>query len=190
MLTSKRVPRFRHAGWPIGLAAAAVSLAIMIATEPALAIVWDEGYTLGREARLRAWFAALRDPAAFAARWQPPVEDLVPPEPHSRAEARPVEHARGAVQPGGSGMVLAVRPRGTRRSSAGLCTGRLDRRPRGTVVGAAAPRPARADARLQPDLRRDLRLLPIAVGLLARPRGRRGVGISASSLRAGPLRDV
>jgi 4-amino-4-deoxy-L-arabinose transferase-like glycosyltransferase len=53
----------------------------MIATEPALAIVWDEGYTLGREARLRAWFIALRDPAAFAVKWQPPVEDLVPPNP-------------------------------------------------------------------------------------------------------------
>ena len=81
MLTSRRVPRFPHAGWLTGMAAAAVCLAIMIATEPALAIVWDEGYTLGREARLRAWFVALRDPAAFAARWQPPVEDLVPPNP-------------------------------------------------------------------------------------------------------------
>jgi 4-amino-4-deoxy-L-arabinose transferase-like glycosyltransferase len=62
-----------------GLVVAAISLAIMIATEPFLAIVWDEGYSLGREARVRAWFGALRDPAAFAERWQPPIEELVPP---------------------------------------------------------------------------------------------------------------
>ena len=110
----------------VGLAVAAISLAIMIATEPALAIVWDEGYTLGREARLRAWFTALRDPAAFAVRWQPPVEDLVPPNPIP-APRRDQLSTRGVVQPGRSGMVLAVRSRGTRRSSAGLCAGRLDR---------------------------------------------------------------
>ena len=40
----------------------------MLATEPRLAIVWDEGYTLGREARLRDWFRALADPPGFAAR--------------------------------------------------------------------------------------------------------------------------
>jgi Dolichyl-phosphate-mannose-protein mannosyltransferase len=61
------------------LAGAGVSLAtaiLMLATEPSMAIVWDEGYTLGREARLRDWLSALRDPAAFAARWQPlPVEE-------------------------------------------------------------------------------------------------------------------
>ena len=59
----------------------------MLATEPRLAIVWDEGYTLGREARLRDWFRALRDPAGFAARWTPPALELVqqvgaaPPRP-------------------------------------------------------------------------------------------------------------
>ena len=37
----------------------------MLATEPYLAIVWDEGYTLGREERLREWFHALADPAAL-----------------------------------------------------------------------------------------------------------------------------
>ena len=51
----------------------------MILTEPFLSIAWDKGYTLGREARVRDWFRALRDPVAFAERWQPPVEDLVPP---------------------------------------------------------------------------------------------------------------
>jgi hypothetical protein len=58
---------------------AALSLALLVLTEPSLAIVWDEGYTLGREARVRAWFRAIRDPAAFAEHWQPPLEDLVPP---------------------------------------------------------------------------------------------------------------
>ena len=52
-------------------------LGLMLATEPKLAMVWDEGYTLGRQARLREWFSALRDPAAFAARWHPPVLELV-----------------------------------------------------------------------------------------------------------------
>ena len=64
---------------PLGLAVAAACLAFMIATEPYLAIAWDEGYTLGREVRVRDWFRALRDPVSFAARWQPPSEDLVPP---------------------------------------------------------------------------------------------------------------
>jgi hypothetical protein len=67
----------------VGLA----TLALMLATEPRLAIVWDEGYTLGREARLRDWFRALRDPPRFAARWVPPAGELVrqvgatPPRP-------------------------------------------------------------------------------------------------------------
>jgi 4-amino-4-deoxy-L-arabinose transferase-like glycosyltransferase len=75
---------------------AAVSLAtavFMLATEPSLAIVWDEGYTLGREARLRDWFRALADPPRFAARWRPPSEELVqqdrvPPPPASRLDSR------------------------------------------------------------------------------------------------------
>jgi len=65
----------------------------MLATEPRLAIAWDEGYTLGREARLRLWFQALRDPAAFAASWTPPIEELVqqegsPPPPASKVDSR------------------------------------------------------------------------------------------------------
>jgi 4-amino-4-deoxy-L-arabinose transferase-like glycosyltransferase len=69
------------------LAVGLATLALMLATEPRLAIVWDEGYTLGREARLREWFRALRDPASFAAHWSPPALDLVqqvgaaPPRP-------------------------------------------------------------------------------------------------------------
>ena len=81
------------------MAAAAISLAIMIATEPALAIVWDEGYTLGREARLRAWFRRAVRPGGFrgtlaAARRRPHTT-----QPRSRAQARPVEHCAGLLSP-------------------------------------------------------------------------------------------
>jgi 4-amino-4-deoxy-L-arabinose transferase-like glycosyltransferase len=61
------------------LAVATICLAILVVTEPLLAIVWDEGYSLGREARVRAWLDAVRDPESFAERWQPPIEDLVQP---------------------------------------------------------------------------------------------------------------
>ena len=40
-----------------------------------MAIQWDEGYTLGREERFADWFRALRDPARFAAEWQPRPPD-------------------------------------------------------------------------------------------------------------------
>jgi 4-amino-4-deoxy-L-arabinose transferase-like glycosyltransferase len=62
--------RWTFRAW--ALAVAASTLVLMIATESRLSIVWDEGYTLGREARIRAWFRALRDPERFAAAWQPP----------------------------------------------------------------------------------------------------------------------
>jgi 4-amino-4-deoxy-L-arabinose transferase-like glycosyltransferase len=59
----------------IGVATAA----LMLATESHLAIVWDEGYTLGVEARIRDWFRALRDPERFAAEWRAPdpSEELI-----------------------------------------------------------------------------------------------------------------
>jgi len=59
---------------------ALVTLALMLATQPFLQIGWDEGYTLGREARIRLWFRALADPAAFSATWVPPREELVQQE--------------------------------------------------------------------------------------------------------------
>src|SRR4051794_5147627 len=43
----------------------------MLTTEPRMAIGWDEGYTLGREARLRDWFRGLADPVRFANEWRP-----------------------------------------------------------------------------------------------------------------------
>jgi 4-amino-4-deoxy-L-arabinose transferase-like glycosyltransferase len=62
------------------VAAGLVTMAVLVATESQLAMVWDEGYTLGREARLRKWFRALRDPGAFSASWQPPALELVQQE--------------------------------------------------------------------------------------------------------------
>ena len=64
--------------WAIGLIV--VSAVLMFATEPRLSIVWDEGYTLGREARVRLWFRALRDPSVFAKSWTPPTRELVQPD--------------------------------------------------------------------------------------------------------------
>jgi Dolichyl-phosphate-mannose-protein mannosyltransferase len=61
----------------------------MLASEPRLAMVWDEGYTLGREARLRSWFRALRDPQAFAASWTPPVQELIQDEGASAPAPKP-----------------------------------------------------------------------------------------------------
>lgn len=53
------------------------SLALLIATEPGMSIVWDEGYTLGRLERVRLWVSALTNPQRFAANWQPPTLELV-----------------------------------------------------------------------------------------------------------------
>lgn len=55
-----------------GLAIAVATLVLMVATEPRLSMVWDEGFTLGREARIRFWIQALRNPPRFAATWEPP----------------------------------------------------------------------------------------------------------------------
>ena len=69
--TSTSTPR----RWPVRVGAVAVAMAtmaLMVATEPRLAIVWDEGFTLGREARIRDWFKAVADPKGFAETWVPP----------------------------------------------------------------------------------------------------------------------
>lgn len=73
------------------LGVALATLVAMVATEPHLAIVWDEGYTLGREARVRAWLHALADPPAFAARWRPPKFEMVQVEPGFASPPAPRE---------------------------------------------------------------------------------------------------
>ena len=93
-LGSPRIPgRWKLIAGAILVAVA--TLALMLVTSPRLAIVWDEGYTLGREARIRDWVRALLDPARFASTWRPPSLELVqddgmrpptPPEIDTRAE--------------------------------------------------------------------------------------------------------
>lgn len=68
--------------WAPGLAgvmAGLLTLGVMLATEPSLALAWDEAYTLARLDRVHAWLLALRDPAGFAVTWDPtrlrPLED-------------------------------------------------------------------------------------------------------------------
>ncbi len=67
--------------WPpvLGLAVFVITLGWLLGTSPFLAIVWDEGYTLGREERVRNWFRGLSDPVGFAAHYDPPtpLETLV-----------------------------------------------------------------------------------------------------------------
>jgi 4-amino-4-deoxy-L-arabinose transferase-like glycosyltransferase len=65
-----------------GLVVSLAILVVMLVTEPHLAIGWDEGYTLGREERVRAWFRALGDPPSFAAGWTrlPPDQEMVQPD--------------------------------------------------------------------------------------------------------------
>jgi hypothetical protein len=64
--------------------AASATLLLMLATEPRLAPVWDEGFTLIRLPRVRAWFEAMRDPAGYSLHWRPelvgpPLEDSIRP---------------------------------------------------------------------------------------------------------------
>ncbi len=79
----------RTGGWLVALGV----LGLMIATEPRLAIVWDEGYTIGREARVREWLGRLVNPGR-APRGDPPEFALVqpdvdtsPPLPRPRSDA-------------------------------------------------------------------------------------------------------
>jgi hypothetical protein len=76
-----------------GIAVALATLVMMLATESHLAPVWDEGFTLLRLHRVRAWFGAMRDPAGFALGWHPehvgpPLEDAVPPPADSQIDTR------------------------------------------------------------------------------------------------------
>lgn len=84
------IPAWRRAAEPAAVFVAV--LVLMIATEPRLAIVWDEGYTLGREARVRAWFAWLRNGTAP----QLPRLELVQPD-HPRAIVPPPADSVGPL---------------------------------------------------------------------------------------------
>lgn len=85
-----------------GLAAFAAIAVSQVASEPFLAIGWDEGYTLGRVARVRSWFRALADPRAFAETWRPDLELLVqdpaPPPPRETLATRQGLFSREALR--------------------------------------------------------------------------------------------
>ena len=80
---------WRWATLAIGAAVGVVTLAAMVATEPRMAIVWDEGFVLGRQARVRMWFRALADPPVFARDWVPPGVELVQPDVPPAPPLRP-----------------------------------------------------------------------------------------------------
>src|SRR5271155_2068788 len=90
--------------WLCSLGVGLATLVLMLVTEPKMAIGWDEGYTLGREARLRDWFRALRNPARFARNWRPPSVELVqrdgtpPPEPTELDTRQKLLFGHGAMQ--------------------------------------------------------------------------------------------
>jgi 4-amino-4-deoxy-L-arabinose transferase-like glycosyltransferase len=68
----------------VGVGISLATACLMILTEPRMAIVWDEGFTLGREESLRDWFQAIRDPPRFAATWRPrPPDDELVQRPRS-----------------------------------------------------------------------------------------------------------
>jgi len=83
--------RMRGLSMVWGSAAALATFLLLLGTEPRLAIVWDEGFTVGREGRVRDWLKALNDPPAFAKTWRPPTlwADLV--QPDGRRAPRPGE---------------------------------------------------------------------------------------------------
>src|SRR3984957_2689404 len=74
------MPKTQVKRFLVGLVVSLATAVLMLATLPQMAIGWDEGYTLGREARLRDWFRGLRDPVRFAAQWHrlPLDLDMVP----------------------------------------------------------------------------------------------------------------
>jgi 4-amino-4-deoxy-L-arabinose transferase-like glycosyltransferase len=83
----------------VGFGVSFLTAWLMLVTEPQMAIVWDEGYTLGREESLRDWFRALRDPPRFAAEWQPrPLDDeLVQRPPRTPPPRREQLDSRGKL---------------------------------------------------------------------------------------------
>lgn len=132
----------RRKAWVGGLVITAATLILLVATEPRLAIVWDEGFILGREERVRLWFRAVRDPAAFAAAWVPPSLLIELIEPDSRPPPVASEiNTRETLRPVCTRMVLAVLPRGAIRSSAFLGADRPCRRRAGADMGRSPPAP-------------------------------------------------
>ena len=124
----------------------------MLATLPHMAIGWDEGYTLGREARLRDWFRGLRDPVRFAAQWRPlprdqemvQEADKTPPPRRNQLDSRSKLLFDHQVLD----VVLAIRAGGASRPSPVLCAARPGRGRLGPVLARSAAGPAGTDLAL------------------------------------------
>ena len=84
------MPKARVAALLVSLGVSLATAILMVATLPRMAIGWDEGYTLGREARLRDWFRGLRDPVGFADQWRPlPRDQEMVQEANKKPAPRP-----------------------------------------------------------------------------------------------------
>ncbi len=178
----------------VGVGVSVLTALLMVATEPRMAIVWDEGYTLGREESLRDWFRALRDPPRFAADWQPRPRDdeLVQRPPRTPPPLPGQVDSRGKLL--FDSDVLAwfwpfarEEPHGHPPFYALLgLVGDVA----GTVVAGATASEAGADSPVQPDGGGDLFVPGDAVGLLAGGAGGGELGSPTEPVRPRSLRGL
>src|SRR6516165_11980649 len=96
-------PRSSSSNWQSWASPIAVGVAtflVLLLSEPRLAIVWDEGFTLGRQQRVRLWFKAMLAPAAQAAAWHPQLDrELVPPDGVKPPAANEIDTRWKLLQP-------------------------------------------------------------------------------------------
>ncbi|HEU5118325.1 MAG TPA: hypothetical protein VFT74_17035, partial [Isosphaeraceae bacterium] len=75
-----------------GLGVGVVTLGLFLATMPALAIAWDEAYTIARLDRVRMWLSAFRDVSTVSESWNTrplfPQQDHAPRPDFSRVRSR------------------------------------------------------------------------------------------------------
>lgn len=171
------MPKVRVVTLLVGLGVSLATAVLMVATEPHMAIGWDEGYTLGREARLQDWFRGLRDPLRFAAQWRP-----LPPDREMVQEADKTPAPRSNQLNSRSKLLFDHQvlewfwpfARRASRPSTFLCAARPGRGPLGPILARLGTGPAGSDPALQPHGRRDLLLHRFTLGRL-------GSGIAAGS---------
>ena len=132
---------------------AIATLGVMLATEPQMAIVWDEGYTLGREARLRDVVPSSSRSRRVRLPMEPaPAHPGAGPAGRStassaRADRHPVQVALRSPRPG---LLLALRSRGAPRPPPLLRPARPRGRPGGSLLAGSASRTPGPDSSLQP----------------------------------------
>ena len=186
---------------PGGIRALLLSLGIglattllMLATEPHMAMVWDEGFTLVRETRVRQWLRAIRDPMGFASQWRPDARDI-DPLPGIRKSRAPCasqldSRSKLLLDP----QVLAwfwpfarEEPHGHPPFYALLGLAGDAIAPAWTELCAC---PTGADPAVQLHRRGHLGLCEEAMGDVARRLGRRSLGFPTEPLRPRPLRGL